>query len=255
MPDEAAGSTAGEPRTLADRIQFLRKLTAPKGEEQPSFEKMARLIEDQTGVKMSGAHIFNMATGKQPDPKISHVHALAQFFRVPVGYLVGDGGDYRRLDAELELLEALKRGGITQISLEGDPEAVADLSTVRAVLRQLDKLTVFGDARARDIVVHLAALEDDQRHVGEEIIADPGLLNSLQQESVRAAARRLGGLSSSQLASLDVLLEDPQVFDALGSEGALEIAALTSRLSPNSRAAILAVINQLRAVESGPQSS
>ena len=245
MPDEAAGATAWEPETLAGRIALLRELTTPKGEQPLSYEKLAVRIEEETGVKMSGAHIFNMAKGLQPNPKISHVHALARFFRVPVGYLVGDGGDYRRLEAEVELLGALKRGGVTQISLEGDPDAVADLSTVRAVLRQLDKLTVVGDARAREIMVNLAALEDEQRRVTEQIIADPALLRSLQQESARAAARRLGGLSSSQLASLEVLLEDPQVLDALGSEGVPEVAALVAGLSAKSREAVLAVIGQL----------
>lgn len=245
MPDEAAGAAADEPQTLAGRIQLLRRLTTPKGETPPSYEKLAALIERETGVSMSGAHIFNVATGRQDNPKIEDVHAIARYFRVPVGYLVGDGGDYRRLETELELLGALKQGGIRQISIEGDPNAAVDLSVVREVLRQIDKLTVFGDRRARKIVVDLAALEDEQRRTVEEIIADPGLLDSLREQPARATAALLGKLSSPQLASLSALLEDPDAVEALGTEGVATIAAAIAGLSAKSRAAVMAVINQL----------
>lgn len=251
MPDEAAGGTTGEPSSLAEKIQFLRALTTPKGESQPSYERLAALIEQDTGVAMSGAHIFNMAKGHQPDPKISHVRAIARFFRVPVGYLVGDGGDYRRLEAELELLDALKRGGVTELGVKGDLDSVAGPDTVRAVLRQLDELAVFGDARLRALAVSLSALGDEPRRTAEEVIADPDLLNSMQQEEVRSAARKLGELGAEHLAVLTELLEQPAVLDALKAEAVRVVASRASDLSPQSLEAVLAVINRLRDVEAG----
>lgn len=245
MPDEAAGAAADEPQTLAGRIQLLRRLTTPKGETPNSYERLAVLIERETGVKMSGAHIFNMAKGKQVNPKIEDVHALARYFRVPVGYLVGDGGDYRRLETELELLGALKRGGIQQISIEGDPDAPVDLAAAREVLRQIDKLAVFSDTRARKLVADLSALEDRQRCTAEEIIADADLLDSLRERPARAAAALLGRLNPSQLASLNVLLEDPDTVEALALEGVAKIATAVAALSTRSREAVIAIIDEL----------
>lgn len=221
MPDEAPG-TAADPHTLAGKIQFLRDLTTPKGDPPLSYEKMAAAIAEQTHHQMSGAHIFNLATGHQKNPKIADVRALATYFRVPVGYLVGDGGDYRRLDTELELLGALKRRDVTEITVEGDSDAPVDPSVVRAVLRQIDKLSLFGDAHGRTIIESLASLSDERCRTVEEIIANPALLDAL-----------------------GTLLASPETINALTSQGVPEIVTAIAGLSAASREAVAAIITQL----------
>ncbi|SFF74552.1 hypothetical protein SAMN05216251_1278 [Actinacidiphila alni] len=224
MFDETA-VTEKAPTTLAGRVSQLRDLITPRGEPPLSYEKLAREIEDRTGLKVTGAHLHNIASGAQPDPKISTVQALAVVFKVPVGYLVGDNGDYTRLTQDLRLLGALKRGEI--------------------------RLADAGDTQLDGLTVRLAALDGQRLEAVAGLVADPVVLDVLADADARAILAVVSEAAAGQRQPLAMALARPGILDALADPEVQEVITVLADLSPASRDAVLAVCRQFLSVEHG----
>ena len=249
MPKTIDTSNERTQRTLAQKLQWLREITTPRGEQPPSYEATARRVAELTGVSISGPYFWELATGRATNPKLHHLRALARYFRVPVAYLADDGADFRQLKAELELLHALKTGGVRAIGLQGTKDAAADLPTLQALLGRLTLLEGFGDEEARETALRLQALPEDQRAVVHAILGDPVLLAALHDEDVRELARAATELSPERRATAAALARQPELLDALRAPLLRETAASSSRLSPASQRAVLALVEHLRRME------
>ncbi len=285
MPRTAESGTTRRPRTLAEKLQWLRELTTPRGEQPPSYEATARQITEMTGVSISGPYFWELATGRTTNPKLHHLQALAKFFNMPVSYLIEEGAEFEQLEAELELLHALKRGGVRDIRLQGAQEPAADLPTIQALLARLQLLDTFGDEEVRQTAVRVRALTPEQRQSLDRAIGDDELLEALQDDAVRGAALRVralspdqreaavkllgfpqlvealeeeavrqlaeaaAGLEGDRLAAAAEMVGDPDLLNALGAPSVREIAQQASCLSEASRQAVLTMIERLRQVE------
>ncbi|MDT0319294.1 hypothetical protein [Streptomyces millisiae] len=195
MPGTQHIGTRSPSRTLAEKLQWLRDLRTPRGEQPPSYEMTARQITELTGVSISGPYFWELVTGRTTNPKLHHLQALAQFFNVPVGYLADTEAHSDQFESELELLHALKSGGVRDIKLQGIAESKADVSTIQGLLGKLQLLETFGGEEVRETALRLQGLDSGQRRVLDEAATDAGFLTALQVDSVREIAVRASQLS------------------------------------------------------------
>jgi transcriptional regulator with XRE-family HTH domain len=243
------GPAERQRRTLAQKLQWLRDIKTPRGEQPPSYEATARRITELTGVSISGPYYWELVTGRTTNPKLHHIQALARFYTVPVGYLADEGGDFRQLESELELLHALKRGGVTGITLQGADGPNADLPTIEGLLGQLRLLERFGDEESREDVLRLSTLTPEQRAVLQTVAGDAGLLEALSHEGVRELARAAAGLGPERLGTAADVVRRPDVLDALLAAEVRDALGSLAALSAASRQAVVSLIRHLHDLE------
>ncbi|UWM49690.1 hypothetical protein N0X72_12070 [Streptomyces carpaticus] len=244
MPDTA--DSRKRPRTLAEKIQWLRELKTPRGEQPPSYDATARQISQTTGVSISGPYFWELATGRTTNPKLHHLQALARFFTVPIAYLSDVEADFTQLETELELLRALKQRGVRTIKVQGARQEPADLGTVQQLLGRLHQLELSEDDDVRE---HITSLGAEQRDTVREIVADAAVLRALGDNQLRDLVRAASGLNTARLTTATALAGDPALLDALTDESARGIAARASALTGPSQRAVLALIDHLHQVE------
>ena len=91
------------------------------------------------GPTISSTYIWQLRTGKRDNPTKKHLEALAAYFRVPVAYFFDDEAA-ERIDAELDLLVAMRDSGVRSIALRTVGFDAQSLDTVRSVVDQLRTL-------------------------------------------------------------------------------------------------------------------
>ncbi|MDT0342706.1 helix-turn-helix domain-containing protein [Streptomyces litchfieldiae] len=231
-------------RTLGEKLKRLRDMKAPPGEPPPSYEITARQITETTGVSISGPYFWELVTGRTTNPKLHHLQALARFYGVPVAYLVDEQADFEQLESELELLHALKRGGVRDIKLEGFSGPGVDISTIQSLLGKLRLLDDFGDDETRETALRLKSL--DPAHQTE-------LLDALENDHVRELALAANALAEDRITTAVGTISQSDLLDALAEDDVRRAARSLTHLTPASRQAVLALIDHLREVEGGAE--
>ena len=116
-----AGEVPGEgrPATLADKVNWLIEQARPAGGGSLSNADVCRLIYNATGEEVSGTTIWKLRTGKQTNPQLRVLQALATTFGVDPAYFFGayDEGELGLLQEQVELLALVKSAGITSAEL------------------------------------------------------------------------------------------------------------------------------------------
>jgi transcriptional regulator with XRE-family HTH domain len=102
-------------RTLADKLDHLFRTIHPRNRGEYSYDEVAQAIQE-TGVTISGTYIWMLRTGRRDNPTKRHLAALAQFFGVSPMYFFDDE-QAAKIDAELDLLAALRDAGVRRIAL------------------------------------------------------------------------------------------------------------------------------------------
>jgi transcriptional regulator with XRE-family HTH domain len=126
------------PRTLADKIDHLFTVIHPaKGEY--SYEQVSKAIQERGGPTISAAYVWQLRKGMRDNPTKRHLEALADFFGVPPSYFFDEDAAHR-VDAELELLAALRDGGVRDVALRASGLSEDSLTTIRAMIEQARRL-------------------------------------------------------------------------------------------------------------------
>ncbi|MEZ0070281.1 transcriptional regulator with XRE-family HTH domain [Streptacidiphilus sp. MAP12-20] len=237
-----------QPRTLAEKLQWLRVLKTPEGGKPPSYAKMAAQISEETGVSISHAYIWELAKGKTTNPSLEHLEAIAAWFKIPLVYLTGGPG-FEQLETDLELLHHLKSAGVKDIKVQDVAGGSADADAVQALVGRLQLLEAFGDAAVQEAAVQLGGLPEQQRQAVGKVLKDSTLLDALQTEEVRQLVHSANSLSPDRLDAAQAAVEDVALLDALSESGVREIARKAAGLSPASQHAVVTMIEQLRNVE------
>ncbi|WP_326599284.1 hypothetical protein [Streptomyces sp. NBC_01803] len=249
MPDTAEYRARRKQGTLAQKLQWLRELKTPNGEQPPSYDMTARQVSQETGVSISGPCFWELATGRTTNPKLHHLQALARYFKVPVPYLADEEADFEQLDAELELLQALKQRGVRSIKLMGVTNAPADLPVIQNLLGRLRMLDGLADEEERETALRLATLSTSQRQALRQAVDGVDLMRALQDEKVRELIRLAARLRSDSLHTAAITLNQPAVLEALEKKAVRDIAVAASELSEASQRAVLSMIEHLHRVE------
>jgi transcriptional regulator with XRE-family HTH domain len=103
-------------RPLAARLDKLfQTVHRPNGGEY-AYEEVAAALRARGGPTISATYIWQLRTGKRDNPTKSHLEALAEFFGVSPAYFF-DEAAAARVEAQLELLGAMRDSGVSQIAL------------------------------------------------------------------------------------------------------------------------------------------
>jgi transcriptional regulator with XRE-family HTH domain len=119
-------------RSLAERLDHLFETVHPAGRGPYTNREVANAINANGGPKISATYVWQLRRGERTNPTIDHLRALASFFGVPTSYFIED--DTHRIDAELELLVALRDAGVRQIALRASGLPPESLEPVRQVI-------------------------------------------------------------------------------------------------------------------------
>ena len=86
-------------RTFAELLRHLIDTVHPPDRGPYSYREIEAGIREHPGA-MTAAHVQQLATGKQPNPRKHNIEALAAFFGVPAAYFF-DEDVSRQVDAEI----------------------------------------------------------------------------------------------------------------------------------------------------------
>jgi transcriptional regulator with XRE-family HTH domain len=133
-------------RSLADKLDHLFSVIHPaKGEY--TYDQVSKAIEERGGPTISAAYIWQLRKGVRDNPTKRHLEALAEFFGVPPSYFFDEQAAHR-VDAELELLAALRDHDVRQVALRASGLSSGSLAAIAAMIeqaRQLEGLKDNGD--------------------------------------------------------------------------------------------------------------
>ena len=128
----------GEVGQLAAQLDRLIRSSRRDGRRWTNDEIAEQLKERHPQLRLSGAYLSAIRTGKRRRPAPELLSALAEFFGVPVAYF-HDPAYAARIDAQLALLNEFHDSEIRSIALRAVGLPVESLAAVSAVLDQLRK--------------------------------------------------------------------------------------------------------------------
>ncbi|WP_225978646.1 helix-turn-helix domain-containing protein [Gandjariella thermophila] len=121
-----------EQRSLAEKLEHLFRVVHPADRGPYTYEEVAQAIRERRGPTISAAYIWQLRQGRRDNPTMKHLEALAGFFGVPVAYFFDDEQS-RRVDEEIELLQAMRDAQVRDVALRTmqlSPEARRSVSAI-----------------------------------------------------------------------------------------------------------------------------
>jgi transcriptional regulator with XRE-family HTH domain len=108
-------------KTFLDRANRLFDLRCERDGRKYSPQEFADLIKAETGEDASHTSIWRIRTRRLPNTTLATVDILARFFGVPSAYFFPDFDEQaaKRIEAQLGLLTAMRKAGITSIAALG----------------------------------------------------------------------------------------------------------------------------------------
>lgn len=138
---------AKQPRTLADKLERLFETVYPASRGPYSNEEAAAVIREQGGPTISSTYIWLLRKGQRTNPTMKHLEAMALLFGVPPAYFFDDDAA-AQVDAELELLAAIRDLGVQSVALRMaglSERSLASISEVVERVRELEGLPASED--------------------------------------------------------------------------------------------------------------
>lgn len=138
--------------TLAERLDRLFRTVRRRGGGEFSNEEVAEALRERGGPTISATYLWQLRKGLRDNPTKKHLEAVADFFGVPPAYFFDDEAG-KRIDAELELLTALRDGPVRQLALRASglsPESLNALAEMIDRVRELEGLPDDSGSGRRD---------------------------------------------------------------------------------------------------------
>jgi transcriptional regulator with XRE-family HTH domain len=143
MSAEAANgqNPQGAKRTLADKIDHLFVTVRPARGGEFRLNEVVDAINQRDGEKLTAAYLSQLRSGQRANPTKGVLEALAWFFGVSPAYFFDDevAG---RIEAELELVMAMRRASVQQIALRAadlSEESLRNLAVLIEHWRELER--------------------------------------------------------------------------------------------------------------------
>ncbi|MBG0567552.1 helix-turn-helix domain-containing protein [Actinoplanes aureus] len=130
--------------SLAARLSHLFETIRPEAGKEFSYKHVADAIRHNQGVSISHTYIWSLRTGKQDNPTLKQLEAIAQFFGVPTEYFLSDTRA-ERVNQQLAVLAAMRDVGVQKVALrasglsDGALESITKMIEVARSLEGLDK--------------------------------------------------------------------------------------------------------------------
>jgi len=133
--DVAEGDPPASRRSVAEKLEHLfRTVPGPRGEY--SLEEVASGIRDHGGPTVSASYIWQLRKGVKDNPTKKHIEALADFFGVPASYFFDDEAA-GRIEAELEMLTALRDAGVRRMAMRAVGLSPRSLEAIQAIIESV----------------------------------------------------------------------------------------------------------------------
>ncbi|ORB73292.1 helix-turn-helix domain-containing protein [Mycobacterium scrofulaceum] len=144
MVTEDRATTEGQVSTtdLAGKLNKLFEVMRSPSQPVLSNAAAAEAITEKTGVSISPAYLWQLRSGLKANPTVAHLRAIAEFFGVSASYLIDAEVD-EHLEAQLELLQALRDAGVRDLAMRASgltDAALANLVAMVDHVRELEKL-------------------------------------------------------------------------------------------------------------------
>jgi transcriptional regulator with XRE-family HTH domain len=137
------GMSRGGGRSLADRLDFLFRTVRPAGRGEYSHEEVSAEMGRRGGPTISTTYVWQLRRGLRDNPTKKHIEALASFFGVPPAYFFDDAAA-ERIDAELELLAAMRDQGVRQVALRSAGLSSRSLQAITDMVEQARQVEGLG---------------------------------------------------------------------------------------------------------------
>lgn len=137
MTEEQAGP--GTEGTLAAKLDRLFRTVHPRGKEEASYRDVARAIEARGGPTISASYLHALRTGTKDNPTMRHLEAIADFFGVSPAYFFNDDLA-RKIDQQLELLEAMRDAGVRHIALRAAELSPGAIDMIKEMVERTRRL-------------------------------------------------------------------------------------------------------------------
>ncbi len=124
---------------LAERLNHLFRTSRPQGRNWTNREVAEEVKCINPGLKVSGAYLSALRTGKRTNPSTDLLSALAKFFGVSPAYFV-DPDHADRVDSQLAALNELGQAGVRGVALRVVGLPPESLAAITAVIDQVRKL-------------------------------------------------------------------------------------------------------------------
>lgn len=134
-------------RTMAEKVDRLFRTIHPRDRGEYSFEEVAAAIRGRGGPTVSATYLWQLRKGLRDNPTKKHLEALADFFGVSPAYFFDDEAA-ERIDAELDVLAALRDASVRQIALRAFGLSPQSLDTIADMVERVRQLEGLPDTQA-----------------------------------------------------------------------------------------------------------
>lgn len=128
----------GEPSRAASLAEKVSRLfvtvRSPEGDEY-THEEVATAIREAGGPTISATYVWQLRKGLRDNPTKHHLEALATFFGVSPSYFF-DEEAASRIEAELDLLIAMRDASIRSVALRAAGLSEGSLDAIRGIIEQ-----------------------------------------------------------------------------------------------------------------------
>jgi transcriptional regulator with XRE-family HTH domain len=123
--------------SLAGKLGRLFDLHRRPDGRKYSLREVAKGVSEG-GVPLSASYLSQLITGQRDNPSGAVLKGLARFFRVDVGYFLGEPGDVERIDAHLALRQVMRDREIRDLAVRASQLTPASLRALTAFIEHLE---------------------------------------------------------------------------------------------------------------------
>nr|WP_034273669.1 helix-turn-helix domain-containing protein [Haloechinothrix halophila] len=128
----------GDGARLAARLDRLFRVSRPQGKQWSNAKVAEGIKQLDPDLRVSGAYLSMLRTGKRTSPSTDLLVALARFFGVSTSYFFDDDdGHGERVRRQLEQLDTLRKHGVVGIAQRAVGLQQDNIEFITAVLDQV----------------------------------------------------------------------------------------------------------------------
>ena len=140
-------------KTLAEKLDHLFATVRPPGGSEFTLEQVADAINQRGEVKLTPVYVSQLRRGQRTNPTVGVLEALAWYFGVSPAYFFDDklAG---RIEAELEVVVAMRRASVQQIALRAADLSEESLRNLAALIdhwRELERAAPGNNKSTTDV--------------------------------------------------------------------------------------------------------
>ncbi|MEE4543674.1 helix-turn-helix domain-containing protein [Streptomyces sp. V4-01] len=126
-------------RSVADLLDRLFREVHPPGRGPYTYAEVAQGVHEATGFSITASAIQQLRTGRNENPKLATIRALAAFFGVPASYFFEEEVADRTM-AEIDVVAAMRDADVRRVALRANGLSISSLKMVAAVIDQARRL-------------------------------------------------------------------------------------------------------------------